>query len=129
MAKRTLIFLVSTIFFALFLCSCSASTPTEAPTITVLITDVVDKATRTHLGDFTLTFRKETPDGVVLSSEEYTDTINVSTTIPADGSVRLFVVVEAPGYVPYETAMRGKYNSDKFVEVLVEMEKYKTFEG
>ena len=121
MVKVTLKLLASTIFFALILSSCSDSTPTETPTIKVIITDVVDKAAGTHLDDFTLTFRKETPDGVVLSSEECTDIVNMSTTIPADGSVRVFVVVEAPGYIRYSTAIRGKYYSDKFVEFLVEM--------
>ena len=124
MANRTLILLAFTIFIALILSSCSENTPTEVPTITVQITDVVDKATGGHLDDFNVTFRKETPDGVVLSSEEYTDTIDVSAIIPADGSVRLFIVVDAPGYVKYSTAMRGKYNTDKFVEILVEMTRF-----
>jgi hypothetical protein len=129
MVKCKLVIIVVSLFTALLLPSCSDSTPIEAPTIKVIITDVVDKATGVHLDDFTLTFRKETPDGVLISSEEYSDTIDVSTAIPADASVRLFVDVKAPGYVPYITAIRGKYYSDKVVEILVEMEKFKTIDS
>ena len=121
MLKSTFFLLVTSVFITLVLSSCSGSTPTETPTIKVIITDVVDKATGAHLDDFTLTFRKETPDGVVLSSEEFSNMVNMSTFIPADGSVRVFVVVEAPGYIRYSTAIRGKYYSDKFIEFLVEM--------
>jgi hypothetical protein len=62
-------------------------------------------------------------------TKEYSNKVNRSTTIPADASVRLFIRVEAPGFVPYESAIRGKYNSNEFVEALIEMDKIKGQQG
>jgi len=42
--------------------------------------------------------------------------------MPADGSVRLFVIVEGPGYEKWAEAIRMKFNSTKPVSFPVEME-------
>jgi len=47
----------------------------------------------------------------------------------ADGSVRLFVMVEAPGYEKWENAIRMKINSTKPVSFPVEMERMAGLQG
>jgi hypothetical protein len=49
--------------------------------------------------------------------------------MPADGSVRLFVIVEAPGYEKSAEAIRMKFKSTKPVSFPVEMERIKNMQG
>jgi hypothetical protein len=49
--------------------------------------------------------------------------------VRADGSVRLFVIVEAPGYEKWENAIRMKFNSTKPISFPVEMERMAGLQG
>ena len=49
--------------------------------------------------------------------------------MPADGSVRLFIIVEALGYEKWAEAIRMKFNSTKPVSFPVEMERVKDLQG
>ena len=49
--------------------------------------------------------------------------------IIADGSVRLFVIVEVPGYEKWENAIRMKFNSTKPISFPVEMERMAGLQG
>ena len=46
-----------------------------------------------------------------------------------NGSVRLFVIVEAPGYEKWENAIRMKFNAKKPLYIDVGMERVKDMQG
>lgn len=95
----------------------------ETVQATIVITKIVDKATQQPIDTNTITLRWETPTGEVINTETYRNKSRLTTTMPADGSVRLFVIVEASGYVKWENAIRIKLNSSKPFSFPVEMEK------
>jgi len=101
----------------------------EAVHATINITKIVDKATQRPIKSNVVTLRWETPEGKVTKTDTYRNQSQFSTTMPADGSVRLFVIVEAPGYVKWENAIRMKFNSTKPVSCPVEMERMKNMQG
>jgi hypothetical protein len=78
-----------------FLVGCSTKTQTEAVQATIKITKIVDNATQRLINSNIVTPRWETPEGKVIKTEAFRNQSQFSTTMPADGSVRLFVIVEA----------------------------------
>jgi hypothetical protein len=70
-----------------------------------------------------------TSDGEVLNTEEYKNQSSLSTTLPADGTTRLWVIVEAVGYKPWENAIRMKLSDNKPLYIKVEMERWDAFQG
>ena len=87
--------LTGLLFVVLF--GCSPKAPTEAIQATISITKIVDRATQRPINSNFVTLRWETPEGKVIRTEQYRNQSQLTTTMPADGSVRLFVIIEAPG--------------------------------
>jgi hypothetical protein len=121
-----LIFVVL-VFVILF--GCSQKTKNDAIQATITITNIVDKATQRPINSNVVTLRWETPKGKVIKTETYRNQSQLTTTMPADVSVRLFIAVEAPGYVKWENAYRMKFNTSKPVSFPVEMERVKGMQG
>jgi hypothetical protein len=113
----------------LIIFGCSSKAPTEIVQATIHITKIIDKATQRPINSNIVTLRWETPDGEVIKTEQYRNQNELTTTMPADGSVRLFVMVEAPGYKKWENAIRMKFNVEKPVSFPVEMERVKDLQG
>jgi hypothetical protein len=59
----------------------------------------------------------------------YINQSSLSTTLLADGTTRLWVIVEAVGYKPWENAIRMKLNDNKPLYIEVEMERWDAFQG
>ena len=122
-------YLLIVCLLTVFLVGCSAKAPTEVIQATITITKIVDKATQRPISSNIVTLRWETPEGKVIKTEQYRNQSQLSTTMPADGSVRLFVIVEAPGYEKWAEAIRMKFNTEKPVDITVEMERVKDQQG
>jgi hypothetical protein len=112
------------------LASCT-NQPVEAtaPLVTIELTEIVDKSTQQPITENTITFRWETSDGEVLDEQVFTNQSSLTTTLLADGDMRLWVKVEAPGYWFWEEAIRMKLNSNKPLSIKVEMESWKSTQG
>jgi hypothetical protein len=113
------------VLFLLASCSNSQAEAT-APLVSIELTEIVDKSTQRPITENTITLRWETSDGEVLETQEYINQSRLSTTLPADGDTRLWVIVEAVGYKPWENAIRMKLNSDKPLSIKVQMERLNT---
>jgi hypothetical protein len=109
--------------------ACTNRTPTEAIQATINITKIVDEATQGPINTNIITLGWETPDSQVIKTEQYRDQSELTMAMPADGSVRLFVIVEAPGYEKWENVIRMKFNSTKPVSFPVEMERTTGLQG
>lgn len=110
---------------SVLLAGCATKAPTEVVQATIIVTKIVDKNTQRPINSNIITLRWETPEGKVIKTETHRNQSRLSTTMPADGSVRLFVIVEAPGYEKWENAIRMKFNSTKPISFPVEMERVK----
>lgn len=117
------------ILLMIFLSSCSSQAPTETIQATIKIVKIVDKDTQRPIQSNIVTFRWETQDGAVLKTETYKNQTQLSTTMPADGSVRLFVTVISPGYERWENGIRMHLNQARPLEINVEMERRKGLQG
>ena len=112
------------------LAGCSNSqVETTTHTVTIELTEIVDKSTQRSITENTITLRWETSDGDVLDTQEYSNQASLTTTLTADGDTRLWVKVMAPGYKPWENAIRMKLNSDKPLYIKVEMERWDAIQG
>lgn len=112
-----------------FLVSCSPATPTETVQATINITKIVDTVTKQPINSNIVTLRWETTEGKVLKVEQHRNQSQLTTAMPADGSIRLFVIVEALGYEKWENVIRMKFNTDKPVSFPVVMERVKGLQG
>jgi spore coat protein CotH len=99
------------------------------PTVTIELTEIVDKTTQSPITENTITLRWESSDGDVLDTQEYSNQSSLSTSLLADGDKRLWVKVEAKGYQPWENAIRMKMNSDKPLYIKVEKEWWDAIQG
>jgi hypothetical protein len=100
-----------------------------APLVTIELTEIIDKSTQQPIIENTITLRWETSDGEVLDEQVYTNQSSFSTTLLADGDMRLWVKVEAPGYMRWEKAIRMKLNSIKPLYIDVKMERREGMQG
>jgi hypothetical protein len=118
------------VLFLALLAGCTNS-KAEAidPLITIELTEIVDKSTHRPITENTITLRWETNDGEALDTQEYKNQSSLSTTLPADGATRLWVIVEAKGYKPWENAIRIKLTDNKPLHIKVEMERWDAFQG
>jgi hypothetical protein len=118
------------LLLASFLAGCT-NPQAEAtdPLISIELTEIVDKSTQRPITETTITLRWETSDGEVLDEQVYTNQFSLTTTLLADGDQRLWVKVEANGYIPWENAIRMKLNSSKPFSIKVEMESRKSTQG
>ena len=122
-------YLLIVCLLTVFLVGCSAKAPTEVIQATINITKIVDQNTQKPIMSNIVTLSWETPEGKVIKTETYRNRSLLSTMMPADGSVRLFVIVEALGYENWENAIRMKFNAAKPVSFPVEMERAKGMQG
>jgi hypothetical protein len=65
----------------------------------------------------------------MIEEEIYTNQFSLQTSIPADGDTRLWIMVKAPGYRPWENAIRMKWNEDKPLYIKVQMERKVDMQG
>jgi hypothetical protein len=93
------------------------------------LTEIVDKSKHRPITENTITLRWETSDGEVLDTQEYKSQSSLPTTLTADGTTRLWLIVEAVGYKPWENAIRMKLNDNKPLYIEVEMERWDAFQG
>ena len=73
--------------------------------------------------------RWETPEGEIIKTEQYEDQESFSIALPADGSVRLFIAVDVPGYRTWGNALRMNWEVNKPVYITVEMELEEGLQG
>jgi hypothetical protein len=66
---------------------------------------------------------------MVIEEEIYTNQVSLQTSIPTVGNTRLGIIVEAPGYKPWENAIRMKLNEDKPLYIKVEMVRLAELQG
>jgi len=111
------------------LSACANGAPTKAVQATISITKIVDKVTQRPINSNIVTLRWETPEGKVIKTEQNCNQSQLTTTMPADGSVRLFVIVEALGNEKWENAIRMKFNEEKPLYIDVEMERRTGLQG
>ena len=69
------------------------------------------------------------PEGQIIKIEQCWNQSKLSAPMPADGSVWLFLIVEAPGHEMWTNAIRMKFNSMKQVSFLLEMERSTGVQG
>jgi hypothetical protein len=118
------------VFIVFILAGCTNSQDEAiAPMVTIELTEIVDKSTQRPITGNTITLRWETSNGEVLNTQEYKNQSSLSTTLPADGATRLWVIVEAKGYKPWENAIRIKLTDNKPLHIKVEMERWDAFQG
>jgi hypothetical protein len=112
------------------LASCDNQLPdATGPLVTIELTEIVDKSTQRPITENIITLRWETSDGEVLDTQEYKSQSSLSTTLPADGDTRLWIIVEAVGYKPWENVIRMKLNDNKPLYIDVEKERWDAFQG
>ena len=104
-------------------------TDENVPQATVHIEKIIDKESGEPLTNNTITLRWETPDGEIIKTEQYEDQESFSIALPADGSVRLFIAVDAPGYKTWGNALRMNWEKDRPVYITVEMELEEGLQG
>lgn len=120
--KKLLIFLFfMTLGWVIF--GCSIKRDESEVQAKVTITKIIEKATKQPIKQNKITMRWETPDGEILKIKTYENRSSLTVTMPADGTVRLFIRVESPGYHPWENAIRMKFDESKPVTIPVEMQK------
>ena len=116
------------ILFLLTGCS-NTQSETQGLRVTIELTEIVDKSTQRPINENTITLRWEASNGEVLDTQEYSNQSSLTTTLTADGEIRLWVKVEAKGYKVWENAIRMKMNSDKPLYIKVEMERWDAIQG
>ena len=125
------VFLILWIVLAcVILASCAdPQTDENVPQATIHIEKIIDKESREPLKNNTITLRWETPEGELINTEQYKNQESFSIALPADGSVRLFIAVDAPGYRTWGNALRMNWEEDKPVYITVEMELEEGLQG
>ena len=131
MTLRKLIVLSLFIVLSWVILTSCADTQTEenVPQATIHIEKIIDKESREPLKNNTITLRWETPEGEIIKTEQYKNQVSFSTVMPSDGSVRLFIEVDIPGYKTWGNALRMNLNSDRPIYITVEMEQESGFQG
>ena len=122
--KRDVCLILWIVLSCAILTSCAnTQTDENVPQATIHIEKIIDKESREPLKNNTITLRWETPEGEIIKTEQYKYQESFSIALPADGSVRLFIAVDAPGYRTWGNALRMNLNSDRPIYITVEMEK------
>ena len=118
------VFVILFIILTCVILSSCANTQTDenSPQATIHLEKIIDKESREPLKNNTITLRWETPEGEIIKTEQYEDQESFSIALPADGSVRLFIAVDAPGYRTWGNALRMNWADDRPVYITVEME-------
>jgi hypothetical protein len=111
------------LFFILIalITGCVSSTLKADPTAKVTITKIVNKSTGELVTNAIIILRWEDPNSEIIRIEQYQSLNTLSDSLPADGQTRLWVCVEAPGFLPWGLAIRLKLNENKPVTFPVEM--------
>ena len=110
--SSSLLFTACLVLVLALLMSCSnLQVKTTTPTVTIELTEIVDKSTQRPITENTISLRWETSTGEVLDEQVYTIQSSLSAKLPADGDKRMWIKVEAPGYKPWENAIRMKLNT------------------
>ena len=118
------------VFSCVILTSCAdPQTDENVPQATIHLEKIIDKESQQPLENNTITLRWETPEGEIINTEQYKDQESLSTALPADGSVRLFIEVDAPGYRTWGNALRMNWANDRPVYITVEMELEEGLQG
>ena len=94
----------------------------NVPQATIHLEKIIYKESREPLKNNTITLKWETLEGEIIKTELYEDRDSFSIALPADGSVRLFIPVDAPGYRTWGNALRMNWANDRPVYITVEME-------
>ena len=113
------------ILLFLFGCMHPPENPNE-PVITIELTQIIDEATQKPIPNNTITLQWETEDGEIIDKQEYFNKQTLTTSTPADGKTRSLIIVTAPGYQPWENAIRVKLNENRPIEITVNNETYGT---
>ena len=100
----------------------NAQTTENVPQASIHLEQITDKESQQPIENNTITLRWETPDGEIINTEQYINQESLSKVMLADGRMKLFTKVEAPGYIPWENAMRMYWAEDKPVYISAEME-------
>ena len=130
MRRHIIILITCSILLCATLLSCGNPQPeATVPQVTINITEIIDKESRQPLDNNTITLRWETPDGKLIDTEQYEGRSSLTTILPANGSLRLFVTVEVPGYKTWGNAMRMNWANDRPVYITVEMELEEGLQG
>ena len=128
--KSDVYLIICVVLSCVILTSCGDSqTDENIPQANIHIEKIIDKESRLPLEYNTITLRWETPEGEVISTEQYEGESSLSTSVIADGNVRLFITVEAPGYKTWENAMRMNWSVSRPVYITVEMELEEGLQG
>ena len=125
------VFVILFIILTCVILSSCANTQTDenSPQATIHLEKIIDKESREPLKNNTITLRWETPEGEIIKTEQYEDQESFSIALPADGSVRLFIAVDAPGYRTWGNALRMNWANDRPVYITVEMEAEEGLQG
>lgn len=101
----------------------------DSPQATIHLEKIIDKESQQPLGNNIITLRWMTPNGEIITTEQYEDQASLTIVMPADGSVSLFIAVEVPGYKRWENALRMNWKEDRPVYITVEMEREAGVQG
>lgn len=123
MQRPTINLIIAHNLFASAIFECKPVVPNtpSAHIATFNLTAIVDKSSWQPIDDNIITLRWETSDGKPIKIEQYTGKSSLSTTILADGRVRLFAV-DVLGYIICFNAFKMKLEADKPLHIMVEME-------
>lgn len=116
-----LIFVILIVVWGIF--GCNGKEKTDPVQAEITITKIVDKITKQPIKQNKITMQWVTPEGELLKIRTFNNRSSLTVTMPADGSVRLFIFVDSPGYHQWSEAIRMKFNESKPVTITVEMQK------
>ena len=123
LSKHEVLFIFWVVLSCVILTSCAnTQTDENVPQATIHLEKIIDKESQEPLKNNTITLRWETPEGELIKTEQYKNQESFSIALPADGSVRLFIAVDAPGYRTWGNALRMNWANDRPVYITVEME-------
>jgi hypothetical protein len=107
--KCKILFIFWIALYSLIFTDCSNTQTNEnIPQATISLEKIIDKETQQPIENNIITLKLETPEGEIINTKQYQDQVRLSKVMLADGSVRLFIKVEAPVYIPWENALRMK---------------------
>jgi starvation-inducible outer membrane lipoprotein len=113
------------LLLALFAAACKKlPTPLpETPQATIEISEIVDKTSLEPIAHNTITLRWETSAGKLIETQEFQDQPNLVTTLPADGTTRLIITIEAQGYATWSNNFQMKLEKDQTLSTPVELQR------
>ena len=91
------------------------------PYVMLYLLEVYDQQTHLPIPRNTLTIRRETPSGEVISTSIFANQTRFAIQIPADGSQRVVLEVSAAGYQTWSDNYRITGRNPKYLEFNVEL--------